>query len=338
MKIIAVEEHFVTADYVNYLCTRTDYPKREMFEDENHDKITKDYVTADMIFTGKNSDFGVLGQPGKRLNEMDTAGIDMQLLSLGPLGIEAFNSADAGVWAKNTNNELAGFINKHPGRFAGLAKVPWQDPSAAVAECERAVKSLGLKGIKVDSNVRGEYLDDKKYWPVFKKATELDVPIYIHPREPASIMIHPFLDYPAMSTAMWGYGAEVGLHVMRLMCSGLFDEFPSLKIAIGHMGEAIPFWLWRIDNVWKRTPAYSKFKKTPAQYIRDNLFVSTSGMFSASALTCTINEIGIDNILFAVDYPFESSEKAVRFLKDIKITDNEREKISHLNAERLFKL
>jgi len=338
MKIIAVEEHFVTEGYVDHLCKRTDYPRREMIEDENHDVIIKDYVTADMIFTAKNKEFGVLGQPEKRLKEMDTAGIDMQILSLGPLGIESFNSEEAEVWAKKTNDELAGFINKYPGRFAGLAKVPWQNPSAAVAECERAVKSLGFKGIKVDSNVCGEYLDDKKYWPVFEKATELDVPINIHPREPASSMIKPFLDYPAMSTAMWGYGAEVGLHVMRLMCSGLFDEFPSLKIVIGHMGEAIPFWLWRIDNVWKRTPAYSKFKKTPAQYIRDNLFVNTSGLFSASALTCTIKEIGIDNILFAVDYPFESSEKAVQFLKDVQITENEREKISHLTAEKLFKL
>jgi len=180
------------------------------------------------------------------------------------------------------------------------------------------------------------YLDNKKYWPIFKTAEKLDVPVFIHPREPSPDMIKPYMAYPWLFGAVWGYGAEVGLHAMRLICSGLFDEFPKLKIILGHMGEGIPFWLWRIDNQWKMTGI--NIKKRPSEYFKENFFLSTSGMCSNPALMCAYMELGADNIMFAVDYPIESTEEAVSFMDSASICASDKEKIYHLNAEKLFKL
>jgi 2,3-dihydroxybenzoate decarboxylase len=151
-------------------------------------------------------------------------------------------------------------------------------------------------------------------------------------------MIRPYLDYPFLDSAMLGFAAEAGLSAMRLICSGLFDEYPKLKIVLGHLGEAIPFWLSRIDNFWMRGPLSTTLKKTPSQYFKDNFFVTTSGMFSEPAFKCTLSILGADRILFAVDYPMESPQEATELLDKTRIDYSDKEKIYHLNAEKIFSL
>ncbi len=166
----------------------------------------------------------------------------------------------------------------------------------------------------------------------------LALQIYLHPRAPSPDMIKPYLDYPFMDSAMLGFAAEASLHAMRLICSGVFDKYPGLKIILGHLGEAIPFWLWRIDKSWEKGPLSETLKTPPSQYFKDNFVVSTSGMFSEPALIYTLSVLSADNILFAIDFPMESPEEAIKFMDESSINHKDKEKIYHLNAERIFSL
>ncbi len=318
MKKIGIEEHFLTIAFMNYLHARTKEPRRESIDDPTSRRI---------------SDIGE-----GRLAEMDRAGIDMEVLSLGMPGVEDLEPDQGIIWAKQTNDELSKEVRKHPDRLAGVAALPCQQPIQAAKELERAVNHLGLKGAQVNSHVQGEYMDDKKFWPIFEMAEKLDVPIYIHPKPPSPQMLQPYLKYPRLDTAMWGYAAEVGLHAMRLICGGVFDEYPKLKIILGHMGEALPYWLWRIDNHFSRTNLVKELQRKPSEYFKDNFYLSTSGMFYQPALLCAYLGLGAEKILFAVDYPHESNDAGVKFIMEAAICDRDKEKICHLNAERLFKL
>ncbi len=318
MKKIGVEEHFTTKD------TLAHFRPPISFSDNDTGGEAEPM-----------SDRGTLADIATRLKDMDEAGIDMQVLSLGP-GIEQYDAAFAIPLAEKTNDELAEVIRKYPDRFAGLASIAPQDPEAAADELERAVVMLGLKGAMIKSHINGEYLDEPKYWVIFERAEKLGVPIYLHPKEPSPDMIKPYLAYPELAGAMWGFAAEAGLHAMRLICSGVFDKYPGLKIILGHMGEALPFWLFRMDS--KGPMSKSKLKKKPSEYVKDNFFISTSGMFSQPALICSYLALGADNILFAVDYAAESSVEAVEFIEAAPICPGDKEKICHLNAEKLFKL
>jgi 2,3-dihydroxybenzoate decarboxylase len=241
--------------------------------------------------------------------------------------------------AKQINDEVAQAVRKHPERFSAFAAIAPQDPASAADELERAVKHLGLKGAVVNSHIRGEYLDDPKFWTIFDKAEELGVPIYLHPKQPSSDMIKPYLTYPALANAMWGFAAEASLHAVRLICSGLFDRYPGLKVILGHLGEAIPFWLWRLDNHWEKEGRRSlPAQKKPSDYFNHNFFVTTSGMSWSPALQFVSSVLGFDKILFAADYPFESMKEAVQFMDHAPISDSEREKIYYLNAQKLLAL
>jgi 2,3-dihydroxybenzoate decarboxylase len=262
----------------------------------------------------------------------------MQVLSLISPGVQVFDAATGTSLARRVNDQLYRIVQKYPGKFAGLAALAPQDPRGAADELERAVKELGLKGASINSHTRGEYLDDKKYWVIFERAERLGVPIYIHPRMPSPGMLKPYLTYPSLATAMSGFAAEVSLHALRLILSGLFDEHPGVKIILGHLGEGLPFWLWRLDNRWLRMPQGMIIKKRPSQYIKDHFFITTAGNFSVSAFLCAYLELGADRILFAVDSPLESNREAVQFMEGLPISDGDKEKVCHLNAERLFKL
>jgi len=338
MKKIAVEEHISIQDYIDYLYTRKTPPRIEVLDDPRMGKITRDWLTPeyymDMPLVTGGDNRGDISGIHLRLEDMDKAGINMQVLSMRNPGIEEFEIDEGITWARRINNELARIVDTYPDRFAAFAMIPWQDADAAVKELERAVKELGLKGVKTQSHIKGEHLDKKKYWPIFQKAAELDVPVFIHPREPCAEMLKPYLAYPGLAGAGWGYQAEVGLHAMLLIYSGLFDAFPKLKIILGHMGEGLPFWLFRMDGKGG-TPG---IKKKPSEYVKDNFFVATSGMFSQAALMCSYLALGADNILFAVDYPPESNIEAAEFIDHAPICPADREKICHLNAERLLKL
>jgi 2,3-dihydroxybenzoate decarboxylase len=325
----------MSEDLVNWLCSRKGYPRAEITEDVNHNRKVQ------LFFPGHSTPpvGGMLDVDEGRLKEMDRSGIDMEVLSF-PGVIESLDPSDGIQICKRANDELAKITRQHPDRFAGFAALPIPAPAEAALELERSVKDLGLKGALIHPNMRtGDYVDDPKYWAIFEMAEKLAVPIYLHPGAPSADMIKPFLTYPLLSGSIWGFAADAGLRIMRLIFSGVFDKYPDLKIIIGHMGEALPFWLWRIDNRWQELDASKRrIPKKPSHYVKENIFVTTSGVFSAAPLLCTYLELGADRILFAVDYPFESNLKAVQFMDTAPICDSDREKIYHLNAEKLLGL
>ncbi len=343
MKKIAIEEHFLTEEFVSYLRSNKGYPRLESIEDEKNNKIERLWHSADIkgvLSPDLKSRLLDLGEG--RLREMEKTGIDMQVLSL-TTGVEQFDASDGTAMARKTNDELSKVVKKYPQKFAGFAALAPQDPGAAADELERAVKELGLKGVKINSHIRGEYLDDEKYWVIFERAEKLGVPIYLHPRSPSPDMLKPYLAYPGLAGAVLGFAAETSLHAIRLILSGVFDKYPGLKIILGHLGEALPFWLWRIDNRYLKEriasdPRARKLEKTPSQYFKDNFLVTTSGMLWQPALLCTYLALGADRILFAVDYPYESSREAVEFMEVAAICDSDKEKIYHLNVEELLAL
>lgn len=276
----------------------------------------------------------------RRLAAMDADGVTMQLLVIGSPGVQNFDPVQGHELAQLANDRLAAACRAHPDRLAGLAAVAPQAPQDAARELERAVKNLGLKGAIINSHTQGEYLDDRKFWAIFESAVALDVPIYVHPREPSPGMAKP-LEMPGFRVA-WGYGIETGTHIMRLIAGGVFDEFPRLRIVIGHMGESIPFTLERIDNryLWETEMAglERRMKRLPSEYFRDNIIVTTSGMNYRLPLMMTIEALGINRVLFAGDWPFERVRDAVEAVDALPLAESDKEKLYHLNAERVFKL
>jgi predicted TIM-barrel fold metal-dependent hydrolase len=277
-----------------------------------------------------------------RLKEMDAAGIDMQVLSH-TTGLEPFDATTGVELSKQVDDEIYQTIKKYPTRFAAFATLAPQDPNAAAIELERAVKQLGFVGGKINSNIKGEYLDDQRYWSMFAMAEKLDVPIYLHPLTPAGGLLKLIEDYPPLVGGMLGFGMDASIASMRLICSGLFDEHPRLKIILGHLGEAIPFWFWRIDKAWERRvqssdPKVRKLSRKPGQVILENFYTTTSGFFDTIPFMCNYAVLGGDHILFAVDYPYQSNIEAVHFIENVPICATDREKVCHLNAERILKL
>ncbi|MBA7569136.1 2-keto-4-carboxy-3-hexenedioate hydratase [subsurface metagenome] len=337
MKRVTFEEHFSTEEHLDCLRSILEkkYPVAEVIQEE---KIL-DRELPFLVPTVQENVVSRLYDIGEgRLWEMDEAGIDMQVLSLISPGVQVLDAPTGTAMAKKINDKLSVTVREHPKRFAGLASLAPQNPNEAADELERAVQELGLKGACINSHTKGEYLDDKKYWVILQRAERLGVPIYIHPRSPSPDMVKPYLSYPMLDSPLLGFSAEVALHALRLICSGVFDEYPKLKIILGHLGEALPYWLWRMDTIWQRTPLAGKLRKTPSEYIKDNFFVTTSGMFWQPPLLCSYLALGADRILFAVDYPLESNKEAVQFMDAAPICDRDKEKICHLNAEKLLGL
>jgi 2,3-dihydroxybenzoate decarboxylase len=278
-----------------------------------------------------------------RLREMDENGIETMILSLNSPAIQAVYDADAALeLARRTNDVLADQIAKNPKRFAGFAALPMQDPERAARELERCVKDLKFKGAlvngysQVQSADNAVYYDLKQYWSFWEVVERLNVPFYLHPREPSQRKAyegHPWLIGPA-----YGFGAETGLHALRLMGSGLFDRFPSLKIILGHLGEALPFMLYRIDERIAWSPLGYPAKKKVSQYFSQNFFITTAGNFRTQSLVNSILEVGADRILFSTDYPFEEVGKAARWFDTAAISEGDRLKIGRENAIELFGL
>jgi predicted TIM-barrel fold metal-dependent hydrolase len=328
-KRITVEEHMSFPGSVGQMATHKDTSGVTMkMPWEVPGQMPHDYKGQTM-----NSPMGSVDKIDQRLQDMDDAGIDLQVLSAGSVE-EYENLQDAINLAKKTNDNLAEVVNKYPKRFAAYCTLPWQDSAAAITELERAVKELGLRGIKIDGTVKGEYLDNKKFWPVFKKAEELGTPIFIHPEEMQGDKLKPYLDYPGLSGAGWGYAMDTGTQAVRLIASGLFDECPNLMIILGHMGEGLPYWSWRLNH---HGPG-QLLKKWPAEYIKSNFYISTSGHFDHPALICSWMAVGADHLLFGVDFPTDSNKQAVEFMETAPyLSQSDKQKIYHLNAERIFK-
>jgi 5-carboxyvanillate decarboxylase len=278
-----------------------------------------------------------------RLGDMDQSGIAKQILSLTSPGVQVFDAATAVPLASEFNHQLAEAIALHPDRFAGLAAIAPQNAAAAAQELERAVTTLGLKGAIVNSHTRGEYLDDPKFWEIFEAAEALDVPIYLHPNTPSPRMIEPFLER-GLDGAIFGFAVETGLHALRLIVSGVFDKFPRLRIVLGHLGEALPYWLSRIDFMHARmvsTSRYSsvgKLNRKPSDYLKENFWVTTSGMAWEPPILYAQSVLGVDRVLYAMDYPYQFVPSEVTVIDNLPIGDPEKTMLYQTNAERVFKL
>jgi 5-carboxyvanillate decarboxylase len=282
----------------------------------------------------------LLDLTGERLDIMDANGVDMHLLSLTAPGVQALENAAARSLAGLVNDRLAETIARHPGRFAGLATIAPQDPGGAVAEIERAMGELRLNGIMINSHTRNEYLDDEKFWPIFEAAEGLGAAVYIHPRSPSAQMAAPYKKF-GLETAMYGFQAETGLHAIRLICSGVFDRFPELTIVLGHLGEGLPFWLRRVDDMHPVRNSFNsrpRLELKPSEYFKRNFLITTSGMNWPPALRFCIEAVSADNIMFAIDYPYQVTETAVQSMNDIPLPEEDKRKIFHQNAERVFRI
>ena len=278
---------------------------------------------------------------GERLRCMDEDGVAMQVLSLTTPGVQLFDADTATTLATLVNDRLAEIVANHPSRFAGLAALAPQDPARAVKEMERAIRELKLHGFIINSHTNNEYLDAAKYWPILEAAEALDSAIYLHPRGPADTMAAPLADY-GMEGAAWGYHIDAGTHAVRMILSGLFDHFPKLKIVLGHMGETIPFNLWRLDYFSPEGTARRNGKEPatlmPSEIFKRNFWITTSGMESVPALKYSVEVLGAERVMWAVDYPFQPSGPAARFMDDADISNEAKERVFHVNAERLFRL
>jgi 2,3-dihydroxybenzoate decarboxylase len=273
-----------------------------------------------------------------RLKEMDEAGIDLQVLSHSMPGLQKLDAETAVPLARRANDRLAASVAAHPGRFAGFAALPTADPRAAADELERAVTRLGFKGAMINGLTNGRFLDDPYFWPVFERAEALDVPLYLHPAVPHPAVIDAYYrDYadrhPGILRAGWGFTVETATQGVRLVLSGVFDKYPRLAIILGHLGEGLPFYLWRISHGLRATLAKS-FRDTFCEHF----YVTTSGFFSDPALLCCVMEMGIDRILFSVDYPFVDNPPAAKWLETLPLCADDKEKLLNGNARRLLNL
>ncbi|HVJ29135.1 MAG TPA: amidohydrolase family protein, partial [Gammaproteobacteria bacterium] len=274
---------------------------------------------------------------------MDATGIDMQILSVTSPGVQIFDAATGTALARAINDELAAAIQLHPTRYAGLAAIAPQDPKAAATELERGVRALGMKGAIVNSHTQGEYLDDPKFWDIFAAAEALDVPVYIHPNTPSNDMIKPFMER-GLDGAVFGFGVETALHALRLVVSGVFDRFPRLNIVLGHLGEALPYWLFRIDfmhGASVRSGRYAsqpKLERKASDYLKENFYYTTSGMAWTPPIRYVQDVMGMDRLMYAMDYPYQFVPEEVNVTDELRLTYEDHKAFYQTNAERVFKL
>ncbi len=283
----------------------------------------------------------------ERLGHMDKHGVEMMILSLNAPAIQAIpDAARANEVARKANDFLAEEVRKRPDRFQGLAALPMQDPELASRELQRCVKELGFKGALVngfsqigtpDSMV---YYDLPQYWPFWEVVESVDVPFYLHPRNPLPSQAEIYEGHGWLLGPSWAFGQETAVHALRLMGSGLFDKYPRLSIILGHMGEGLPFSMWRVDhcNGWVQKPNRYPARRKIADYFAENFYLTTAGNFRTQTLIDAMLEIGADRILFSTDYPFEDVGQAADWFDAASISEADRVKIGRTNARKLFKL
>ena len=312
---IALEEHFLCPGFEDYW--------KSTVADVDPEFLS--HVAARL------TDFGEV-----RLKAMDDAGIARAVLGLAGPGVQAERDTATAIRnARAANDFLAREVDKRPDRYAGFAHLAMQDANAASDELERCMRELKFCGAMVNGHTHGQYLDHPALHPFWERAAALGATIYIHPTDPVTPA--PVLDgYKGLRRATWEWGFETGSHALRLVFSGLFDRFPRAKVALGHLGETLPYLLWRFDS---RAKLYGvKLGKPPSQYIKENIAVTTSGMCSAEPLACALAALGTDRVMFAADYPFESAEEAGHFLDTVALPEPLRADIAANNAKRILGL
>jgi predicted TIM-barrel fold metal-dependent hydrolase len=274
-----------------------------------------------------------------RLKEMDEAGIDIQVLSHGAPSTQKLSGDIAVPLAQRVNDRMAAFCAANPKRFAAFSALPTSDPAASADELERTVK-LGFKGAMIHGLANDSFLDDKRFWPIFERAQALDVPIYLHPSIPHPAVMDAYYkdyvkDYPMVIRAAWGFTVETATQAIRMVLCGIFDKYPNLKIIIGHLGETLPFLLWRIDQSLSRPGQKSiSFR----DIFCGHFYLTTSGNFSDPAMMCCVQEMGVDRIMFAVDWPFVPNPLGTEWMKSISLCDEDKVKILSGNARKLLKM
>jgi len=314
IQVIAIEEHYLDAE-VDELMGGGHNPFRERLSD-----------LSDM-----------------RIKEMDAAGIDIQVLSHCPPGAQAFGAEAAVQLAKNVNDRLAEFVKTKPGRFSAFATLPTPDPEASADELERCVDSYGFKGAMVHGLTELTFIDDKRFWPIFERAAALDVPIYVHPAPPHPTLVEIYLkdyaeEYPQILGPGWGFTMETATAGLRLVLSGVFKKYPNLNIILGHMGEGLPFLLWRINHTLTRMGGPDRTPLPFKEIFCEHFHITTSGNFSDAALLCSVMEMGVDRILFSVDYPYIENAPGTAWMEQVPLGREDRIKMLNGNAKKLLKM
>jgi 2,3-dihydroxybenzoate decarboxylase len=279
----------------------------------------------------------------QRIADMDAAGISRQIIALTAPGVQAFDPATGSALAIDANDQLAEACRRYPDRYTGMVAVAPHDPANAVKEMERGVQKLGFKAVIINSHTHGHYLDEPQFAPVLEAAEALRVPIYLHPQTPPPAMIGPFLD-AGLDGAVFGFGAETGLHMLRVITGGVFDRFPKLQFIIGHAGEALPYWLYRLDYMHTATvrsgryPFMKSLKHPVSHYLRNNVYVTNSGVAWQPAIEFCQKVLGVDRVLYAMDYPYQYLPEEVGFCDAMTISDADKKIFFQTNAERVFGL
>ncbi len=321
MRTITLEEHFVTESFLKATGA--------------YDKTAPPQVAA---MQPKLMDLGA-----GRIAAMDEAGIDLQVLSLASMGMDELDGPTATALARDVNDQLANAVHAHPERFAGFALLGMKEPVNAATELERCITGLGFAGVLLDGTCDGLFYDDPRFLPVFETAQRLKVPVYLHPAPPPHTVREAYFSDLSdglgqlLSIAGWGWHAETALHTLRLIVSGLFDRLPDLQLIIGHMGEMLPMALARSSGILSG-PAH--LRQTVAEYFKSNIHLTTSGYFTQPPFKLALEVVGIERMMFSVDYPFSPNTNGRKFLEDAAQTLNAREMemLAHGNAERVLKL
>ncbi len=316
MKKIALEEHFITQGCLKYT-------EKELV---NLDAARRQSIVDRLL------DLGEL-----RIAAMDQAGIDVFVLSLtGPGVQDEPDIAIAIQVAHEVNDYLAEKIQRHPTRFRGFAHLPMQDPRAAADELERCVRELQFVGGLINGQTGGHYLDEELYYPFWERVEALDVPVYLHP----GTIFQPSQAYNGhkeLLGALWGWTVDTGTHALRMVFGGTFERFPKTRLILGHMGETLPYLLWRFDSRWKLMK-HANLSKQPSEYIKNNIWVTTSGVCSNGPLLCAVQEMGENRVIFSVDYPYESWEVAAQFIEKAPLEERIKERVCYKNASELLKI
>ena len=318
MQKIALEEHFGLPDLTQY------------------SSVGQFGFTRD---SAKDIEYRLQEFAELRLQAMDEGKISKTIISHTAPGIEAARTPKQAVSdAKKINDFLARQIDANPTRFGGFATIPLQSPQEAADELERAVKQLGFHGAHLNGHTQGHYLDEDRYRVFWERLVDLDVPVYLHPTN-AWQTPQNYHDHSELMGALWGWTPETATHLLRLVFSGVFDRFPSAKVILGHGGETLPYLLWRLDKRFELNYFENiHIEKVPSAYIRENVFITTSGLFDTPPLLCALESMGEDHVMFSVDYPFESSKEAGNWLDNIKLPTATLEKFASGNAKRLLRL
>lgn len=309
-RVIALEEHF--------------------WIDELRPKALMDRP-VDPELARRMSDFG-----GIRLDEMAAAGIDFQVVSHAPCSVQNLDPAESARLARLANAKLHEEVLRRPDRFAGFATLPTPDPDAAARELEYCVRNYGFKGAMILGLTRGRFLDGAEYRPLFAAAEALSVPVYIHPGLVSPAVAAAYYEgYQELYAAGMGFTVETAVHAARLILSGLFDEHPKLQLILGHLGEALPYLLWRIDWATSRN---KRIKRKFSDYLKNNFYITISGNYSPEALRCCLEQVGPDRVMYSVDWPYSSNQEASEFMKTMPLAEDVRRKILSGNAEKLLQL